>query len=713
MSVPSEFLAVLKAFNRRRKERRNLKNGRLHSVSAIPAGHDPVSLQMMEVARLLAEGAGQVVLDEIDFSTGSEAPVVSILIASFGKVDYTARCLWSIWKFPPSVPYEVILLEDASGDPAVIVFHQVKGLRFIENEINLGYLRSSNEMAFLARGRFLHILNNDTQVMPGAIDALHARCAENDSLMVGSRLIYPDGTLQEAGGIVWRDGSACNHGRGQSPWKAEFSYPREVDYCSGASVMLSKALWQQLGGYDERYIPAYYEDTDLAFSLRAIGGTVAYEPLSIVVHHEGVSHGTSASQGLKAYQAANALKFREKWARELQENHFPPGEGYVKAKEKAARTKLVLVLDRHVPEIDRDAGSRSIMSLMEAYLSRGCTVKFWPLSECAQPHHVHRLQAAGIEVLSPAEQGSLRKWLKKNGKFLDAVLLSRPEVAKALLAFVKAGTAAPVVYYGHDLHFARLHMQAEVSPLAGIRAQARDMMKLEKWIWRQVDKVLYPSREEVDLVKNLMPSADVHRINAFHLRPDRFRVRRSRESTRQLTLIFVSGFQHAPNEDAATWFVKEIFPFVQKRHPSCRLKLVGAGPTRQVKDLASADVEVTGQVSEELLKKHYEQADLAVVPLRFGAGVKLKVLEAMALGVPLVTTDVGLQGLADADFAHGFNTPASFAARIGELLEDPQMATHLIECQYEYIERNYSLEGLAEGLMNKTGLSISKPAMGL
>ena len=215
-------------------------------------------------------------------------PVVSVIVPCFGKFDYTHRCLASIAAHPPTVPIEVIVVDDASGDPAIADLRAVKNLRLEVWPENLGFLRSCNAAAALARGTFLMLLNNDTEVTPGAIDHLHQLLAARaDAGMAGARLLFPDGTQQEAGGIIWRDGSGWNYGRDDDPRKPEYNYVREVDYVSGAAIMLPRAVWDHMGGFDEAFAPAYYEDADLAFRLRAAGLKVLYQPAATVVHMRG------------------------------------------------------------------------------------------------------------------------------------------------------------------------------------------------------------------------------------------------------------------------------------------------------------------------------------------------------------------------------------------------------------------------------------------
>lgn len=254
-------------------------------------------------------------------------PLVSIIIPTFNQWQTTMSCLSSLAKCAGQIPFEVILADDASTDETRLCEQFVKGIKVIRNSENLGFLQTCNKGAREASGTYLLLLNNDTNVQVGWLNSLLELLEHDQAIgLVGPKLVYPDGRLQEAGGIVWNDGSAWNYGKGDDPDRQQYNFTRETDYISGACIMLPKGLWDEIGGFDERYVPAYCEDVDLAFEVRSRGYKVVYQPESVVVHFEGTSCGTDTGAGIKRYQVINREKFLEKWQILLTSAHFLPGQ---------------------------------------------------------------------------------------------------------------------------------------------------------------------------------------------------------------------------------------------------------------------------------------------------------------------------------------------------------------------------------------------------
>jgi len=237
-------------------------------------------------------------------------PVASIIIPVFNQLHFTLACLRSLSDCGDRAGFEVIVVDDASTDASPRVLPSIPGLRYHRNRDNLGFIGACNAGAELATGRFVVFLNNDTTVQPGWLDALLSTFERYpDTGLAGSKLVYPDGRLQEAGGIVFADGSGYNYGRFEDPDHPRYNFVREVDYCSGAAIALHRSRFMELGGFDSHYAPAYYEDTDLAMRIRELGLKVRYQPASVVIHYEGVSSGTDITRGVKSYQVVNHKKF--------------------------------------------------------------------------------------------------------------------------------------------------------------------------------------------------------------------------------------------------------------------------------------------------------------------------------------------------------------------------------------------------------------------
>ncbi|NBP37268.1 MAG: glycosyltransferase [Betaproteobacteria bacterium] len=625
-----------------------------------------------------------------------QAARVTVFVPTFGQFHHTLACLGSLYRCRGEQDFNVLVVDDASGEAEMALLGLLPGVGFVSNTLNLGFLENCNHSLKRIDTEFICLLNNDTEVCPGWLHALievmdqHADCG-----VVGSKLLSSDGRLQEAGGILWRDASAWNWGRGDDPSRSMYNFLRETDYVSGASMLIRSSLWKQLNGFDTRYRPAYCEDADFAFRAREAGMRVIYQPFSLVIHHEGVSHGTDLNQGIKSSQVVNQGRFFERWQATLQNEHFPNGQHVFLARNRSGGKAHILFADHYVPQPDRDAGSRAVFEVLKAISGLGMHLIFWPHNGWYDPDYTPTLQRLGIEVVygHDASKG-LEPWLEQNARYLKAAILSRPDVFDGFEPALRRHRIPSIFYYGHDIHHQRMAMQRQIDPKSHSEAAIERMREREYSIWRRSDRVLYLSEEEAQSVERALAGSAVNAqaIQPYVFEPNLEPAPRNERSF----LIFVAGFAHPPNEDAAQWLVEQIMPRLWKRWPDLKLKLVGSNPTQKVKRLAQSGVEVTGYVSDQALGALYNGAILAVVPLRFGAGVKNKVIEALAQGVPLVTTDIGMQGLAEGrDAALIANTSEDFARASLSLIND-EVAWYEKQSKGQAYARRFSAQSMKQ-----------------
>jgi len=345
---------------------------------------------------------------------------------------------------------------------------------------------------------------------------------------------------------------------------------------------------------------------------------------------------------------------------------------------------------------------------MRALLAEGMVVKFWPHNQMYKPGYVEALQDRGIEVLHGPDHVPARAWLREFGNALDLVLLSRPDVAEAFLPLVRAHSRARVLYYGHDLHFGRMRMQGSLLRDERLLQTADRMEERERAVWCSVDVTLYPSEAETDSVRAMVPGVTAHTMVPYSF--DRFGVERPAPGGREI--LFVAGFGHPPNEDAACWLVANVLPLVRARVPDATLSVVGSNPTARVRALVGDAVRLMADVTDDALYACYRRARVAVVPLRCGAGVKLKVVEALKEGLPLVTTPVGAQGLPGIeDVVCVRSDAASFADAVCALLLDDAMWQQRSVAQLEYAKARFSEAALRQSLVRAMALPATPLAV--
>lgn len=595
----------------------------------------------------------------------------SIIMPAWNKVEFTVRCVQSVVENTPDM-YEFIAVDNASVDETPQFLASLEGpVKVITNEENLGFIEACMIGAEAAEGEYLVWLNNDTEVRPGWLEALVDYAdAHPDVGAIGSKLIYPDGRLQEAGGIIFSDATGWNYGKFQDALAGQYNFVRDVDYCSGAVLLIRRTAWDQVGGLDRYFKPAYYEDTDLCFSLRAAGWRVVYQPASVVVHVEGATNGTNTSTGVKRWQAVNHEKFLEKWRSVLERDHWPSPPQWLKQAAMRNREKNILVIDRLLPWFDRASGSLRTFEIVKALRAAGHHVTFVSHGGKDQEQYAFALQQLGVETYAP-NLGGMQACTDKVRELLtqlryDVAFLSFWDIVEEYAPIVRElSPATEIIADSVDLHYLREERGAELEQSPALAAKAKDTRKREIAVYEAADSVVVVSdREKAQLEHDARPKrievvGNIHRVRA---NPPGIEGREG--------LFFVGNFQHPPNADGVRWFCETVWPLVRARHPGLELRVVGYQSKQTLAGDRWDGVEVVGHVLH--LDNEMDRARAMVAPLRYGAGVKGKIGEAMSAGLPLVTTSVGAEGMGIEDGVHAFvaDDPAAFADAVCRLVED-------------------------------------------
>ncbi len=616
----------------------------------------------------------------------SEEPVVSIVIPVFNNFAYTKKCLFQLASIESSVPFETIVVDDYSTDETIVKLKLIKGIKRIRNKANQGYLRSTNIGIFAARGRYVLLLNNDTIVQSGALEAMleifksHKRAG-----LVGAKLLNPDGTLQEAGGIIFKDASGCNYGLGGHRFDGLYNYARKTDYCSAAAVMVPASLLHKLHGFDEFFAPAYYEDADLAFRVRQAGFEVFYQPKAEVVHIGSVTYG-GPSDEKKRLLCTNRKKFSTRWHAAL--TNLPDNSCKLSQASCYHYKKKILVVDYSTPTPDRDSGSMRTVNIMKILVDEGYKVYFIPDNKAYIPGYTEDLQQLGVEVLYHPFYKNFELWMAEHGKFLDVVILARYEYAQKYIDKVKAlAPQATLIFDTVDLHFLRLEREAKIKRTATSVAVAFDVREQELAAIEKSMITFVVSDYEKKLLKSIFRDkkiaivSNIHKVsppdNKFHQRCD---------------ILFVGSFLHTPNVDALTWFVREVWPSIVSKLPNVKLHIVGDNPPSKILELLPDNVIMHGYVPD--MSVLYENTRLSIAPLRYGAGVKGKVNQSMAHGVPVVMTSVAAEGMF---ILHKNNAliadqPEQFAQAVIDLYTNEKLWNLLSRNSIDNIKNHFSFE---------------------
>ncbi|MEX2130293.1 MAG: glycosyltransferase [Pseudohongiellaceae bacterium] len=560
---------------------------------------------------------------------------VSIILVFFNKAELSYLCLKSILAHAGS-NYEVVIIDNASTDESVLLCSRIKGARISRNSENAGFVHAVNQAVQLATGETLLLLNNDAVLEPDSVEAaLKTLNSRDDVGAVGGMIRLLDGKLQEAGSIIWDDGSCVGYGRGNDPEQPEYMFQREVDYCSGAFLMFNRELFAKMGGFDEAFAPAYYEESDFCIRLKKQGYKVIYEPRARITHYEFASSGGFSNAA--KLQAAHRLVLREKHSDYLAQKYSNLAENYNRART-ANRNPNVLFIDDRVPHASLGAGYPRCLDLLRELASCKLNVTFYPLLfPEEQWDSTYSVIPQNIEVILHCGKQGLLDFLQRRAGFFDYIIVSRAPNMDFLGQLIAARTdlinRSLIVYDAEAVTATRDILRSEIQGTPLSEDKKTSLLKQELDLARYAQKIITVSPLESMIFRNAGYKNVIeigHRVDvtpskaAFGDRVD---------------LLFVGALRDdtSPNVDSLLWFTQKVLPLINnKLKEPVRLIVAGDNIAPQLKIIDRTFVKFIGRIDD--IAQLYNHCRVFVAPTRFAAGIPRKIHDAAAYGLPSVST---------------------------------------------------------------------------
>lgn len=642
----------------------------------------------------------------IQFYPG-DAPWLSVVLVLWGQAELTLQCLQALAE-QAREGVEVVIVDNASPDETPTLLNQVSGARILRNKENRGFLLAANQGAMAAMSPLLLFLNNDAVIRADSLRHAKTIMAANPDIgAVGGRILLPDGRLQEAGCVVWGDGSCAGYLRGEAAETPSAMFRRDVDFCSGVFLMTRAALFKEMGGFDSVFAPAYYEEVDYCLRLWARGMRVVYDPWIVVDHYEYGSAGSSDAATER--MATNQEHFRSKHAVVLADKEHPAGATMNKARMRGNWNGQLLYIDDYVPRSDLGSGFPRALALLETIRECNWFVTVVSMVESAGiVGGLHGVLSRDFEVIPGLSPEKIEAFLEERQGCYDMLLISRPSNmerlchlfkerpdlfedmkviydAEAIWAF-RDITKASVL--GHPLSEkdATLAVQKELD-LAKPAACVMAVSEMEKEIFRQT------GHPDVRVLTHVAPARPIGTPVA------------QRSGMLFVGALFTEG---SPNVDSVVWFVDKVMPLLRQAGLGAKLIVAGRNDALPRSFASLRDVVLLGSVDD--LSPWYGKCKIFVAPTRFSAGIPLKVVEAAGFGLPVVATSLLARQLTWSDGVELLTGDDSqdFAQQCLRLYQEPELWGAIRDAALGRIIREYSQDTFRNAVTTLLDLPVKR-----
>lgn len=604
-------------------------------------------------------------------------PTVSVLIPQWGVTDLTCRAVDAVRRSRYDGQIEVLVWDNNSPDgPGAVA--ELDDLTLVMSTTNVGFGPANDGLAERAGGELLLLLNNDTVLAPNCLSRMVDCLLANDTTVaVTPQFRTFDGRLLEIGSYVSDSGEAWQLFRGERVPKTLHDRRLVAHYGSAACLLVRRDDFLGIGGFDDTFAPAYYEDTDLCLRLSRNGGQVMVEPSAVAYHLEGGTAGTDEGRGAKRHMLRNRGRFAARWSSRLRNGKPMSASTALRYMLAPEGEPLVLWLLPDFLKADQSGGHARVFKEMEVLTEAGVRIWVWSEHVGDYGRYAPFLERLGIYWSGYQEPS---RWLLNDRqktrlaplhevldcKIWDAVVAWSADIAQRFGPTIREILPETVFVVDSAV---LMYRQCERGVEVGA-AQMDDLMTEKNWeiqAYGMADAIIASSQDDATVLSQDLPQLDIFNFDVGAYEP----VEPVGDQA-EGPLVFLGNFVHPPNLDAVVWWIEEIYPLVESiAGRSIPLRVVGAASELVTEDLgAGPAVEVAGWVED--LGVEIGAARAMLVPLRYGAGTKDKISMGMRYGVPTVTTFIGAESM-PGDLGRALmvsDEPEQLAAYVVQLMTD-------------------------------------------
>ena len=627
----------------------------------------------------------------------SDSPKVSILLVFFNQAHLSLLCLESIIQHASEV--EVIIVDNHSTDETAQLLDLVSGAKLIKNRDNLGFVKAVNQGAARASAEQFLLLNNDARLERGAIEFASETLESGEDIgAVGGKILLLDGSLQEAGSLIWQDGSCLGYGRGDAPEQPEYMFRRDVDYCSGAFLLFRKQDFTALQGFDEAFAPAYYEESDFCVRLRKCGKRVVYDPRAVITHFEFASTGdiNKASELQLAHRQLFCQKHDDFLSRFYDHARHSPLQA-----RSPAGLHNVLVIDDRAPYPSMGSGYPRSCHLLQTLMAMPVRLTFYPLQF---PHddwqEIYAQIGIDFEVMLDHGRERLQEFLQSRIGFFDCIIISRDHnmdfFNQAVMLDSRIAQQTKVIYDAEALIAPRQIMHRRLMGEAVSEEETISAIKQEVHKAKLADAVIAVSEHEAGYFRSYENKTTV--VAGHAIRP---RLSENVFASRK-DLLFVGALREddSPNVDSLVWFIEQCWPAIRTAEPKIRLVVVGDNTAPALNEINNQSIFFKGRQAS--IESFYDSCRVFIAPTRFAAGIPHKVHEAAANGLPSVVTPLLASQL---NWSHDSEllvaeSAEQFAEQCLRLYRSPELWAKLQEGGLSAVGRDCSEEAFSKAIFS-------------